>query len=858
MRVALVVLALLAAAPAQAGVRVVAPFDPADYADRAAVGLLVPGAGPTVTREAALAALLRGKLEHGLLGGIAAGENRIELGAPGEPEILVSLPPPGRSDNDVRYPIALLGERGLLTSDSTRIDGLVSVTDVATGRLRVVENDDPAQALEELDDRIERNSDWRLPLTIALAALLIALAIVRPRYALRALLVALAANLWLSPLLAVAAGVAVLLLPLGWACAAILLAYLVSMGLDPETVALSPFGPSQSGRFYGINNLLETMLLAPALLGAALLGRAGILVAGLAFVTIGGNRFGADGGGIVVLAVAYLVLWLRLRGEQPSWRLAGLVAAGAVALALALLGLDAATGGSSHVTDAVGDGPAALAGDIADRIELSVRRTAASLGATAVVLGSLAILVAVALRARRSPVLDAFLVGIAVSLVVNDTPGDVLGMGAAIAIALARYTPEHGWLSSGPMRRAAALLATARLLARSGRVRRRGGGLADARDDRGHGPDGDDHRGAVDPARVDPQGRPLERSQGLRRGRMRRLPHVRGGRVDGQRRPQPRRRQSRFGDRGRARHQRPGRDALVLGQPQQAGNRRRRCVRLRDPLRLPDGIPRDVAAIACDLDRTLTWQDGVLRPRTAAALRAAGEAGIHVVIATGRMYRSVRPYAEAVGVTAPLVCYQGAAVVDPVTGEWLLHEPIPLELAREAIAAVEDEGFALNCYVDDDLYVAAITEHARSYADFQSIPLHEVGDLLGWIERPPTKLVVVDDPARLDELRPRLEQRFGERLYIAKSLPYFLELASPAISKGSGLAFVAEHVGFTAERTIAFGDGENDLELLDWAGFGIAVENADDRLKARADWICPSAEEEGVAQVLEALLHLTP
>lgn len=458
MRVALVVLALLAAAPAQAGVRVVAPFDPADYADRAAVGLLVPGAGPTVTREAAFAALLRGKLEHGLLGGIAAGENRIQLGEPGGPEILVSLPPPGRSDNDVRYPIALLGERGLLTSDSTRIDGLVSVTDIATGRLRVVENDDPAQALEKLDDRIERNSEWRLPLTIALAALLIALAFVRPRYALRALLVALAANLWLSPLLAVAAGVAVLLLPLGWACAAILLAYLVSMGLDPETVALSPFGPSQSGRFYGINNLLETMLLAPALLGAALLGRAGILVAGLAFVTIGGNRFGADGGGIVVLAIAYLVLWLRLRGERPSWRLAALVAVGAVALALALLGLDAATGGSSHVTDAVGDGPAALAGDIADRIELSVRRTAASLGATMVVLGSLAILVAVALRARRSPVLDAFLVGIAVSLVVNDTPGDVLGMGAAVAIALARYTPERGWLSSETMRRAAVLL----------------------------------------------------------------------------------------------------------------------------------------------------------------------------------------------------------------------------------------------------------------------------------------------------------------------------------------------------------------------------------------------------------------
>jgi mono/diheme cytochrome c family protein len=459
MRVALVVLALLAAAPAQAGVRVVAPFDPAEYADRAAVGLLVPGAGPTVTRESALAALLRGKLEHGLLGGIAAGENRIVLGAPGGPEILVSLPPAGRTDNDVRYPIALLGARGLLTSDSTRIDGLVSVTDIATGRLRVVAADDPAQALEDLDRRIERNYDWRLPLTIALAALLIGMAILRPQHAVRALLVVLAANLWLSPLVAVAAGIAVLLLPLGWACAAVLLAYLVAMGIDAETVALSPFGPSQSGRFYGINNLLETMLLAPALVGAALLGRAGVLVAALAFVTIGGNRFGADGGGIVVLAVAYLVLWLRLRGERLSWRLAALVAVGAIALALALLGLDAATGGSSHVTDAVGDGPAALAGDIADRIELSVRRTAASIGATAVVLGSLAILIAIALRSRREPVLDAYLVGLAVSLVVNDTPGDVLGVGAAIAITLVRHTPEHGWLSSESMRRAAVLLA---------------------------------------------------------------------------------------------------------------------------------------------------------------------------------------------------------------------------------------------------------------------------------------------------------------------------------------------------------------------------------------------------------------
>jgi hydroxymethylpyrimidine pyrophosphatase-like HAD family hydrolase len=160
--------------------------------------------------------------------------------------------------------------------------------------------------------------------------------------------------------------------------------------------------------------------------------------------------------------------------------------------------------------------------------------------------------------------------------------------------------------------------------------------------------------------------------------------------------------------------------------------------------------------------------------------------------------------------------------------------------------------------VDDDLYVARVTENARSYADFQSLPLHEVGDLLAWIERPPTKLVVVDEPAALDALRPQLEERFGERLFIAKSLPYFLELASPSISKGSGLAFVAAHLGFDVERTVAFGDGENDLELLERAGYGVSVEGGHEALLALADWTCPGPGEEGVAQVLEAYLDSRP
>ena len=218
------------------------------------------------------------------------------------------------------------------------------------------------------------------------------------------------------------------------------------------------------------------------------------------------------------------------------------------------------------------------------------------------------------------------------------------------------------------------------------------------------------------------------------------------------------------------------------------------------------------------------------------------------------MFRSVRPYLVEAGIDDPVICYQGAVVADPRTGEFLRHEPIPLGLARETIAVLGEEGFHVNCYVDDELYVDEVTPEAERYAGFQNLPLHEVGDLTAWLSAPPTKLVAIGDPDLLDGLEVRMKARFDGRLYISKSLPFFLEFASPEVTKGSGLGFLAEHLGFTRERTVAFGDGENDVELLEWAGFGVAVANAHPRVLAVADWVCPSADEEGVAQVVEALL----
>jgi Cof subfamily protein (haloacid dehalogenase superfamily) len=230
------------------------------------------------------------------------------------------------------------------------------------------------------------------------------------------------------------------------------------------------------------------------------------------------------------------------------------------------------------------------------------------------------------------------------------------------------------------------------------------------------------------------------------------------------------------------------------------------------------------------------------------------QAGVSVIIATGRMFRSVRPYALAAEIAEPVVCYQGALVADPVSGAWLRHTPMPLDEAFEVIEATADLGHTVLCYVDDELYVARETPASDAYARFQSLPVHVVGDLAGWLERQPTKLVTVGEPEEMDALGVVMRTRFGRRLYIAKSLPYFLEFAAPSVTKAAGLQFVAERLGFAREATIAFGDGENDVELLEWAGYAVAVANAHERVLAIADYVCPSVDEEGVAQVVEAVV----
>lgn len=451
-----------------------------DWEDEAAIGLVVPDAGPETSEQRARTALARGEVRNSLRGGPPGGRALIELlplrdMSEGPPMIVVGLPQGGEQPNDRRYPVAVFGNgfEGLLVSDSTRIPGLVSIADIAPTALGQEDGlswqaaDDPASELVALDRRISENNDSRLPATLLAAALILVLAFVRPRAALLGFATGLAANLVLGVAgvsepwvvlvvigLAVAIGAPLLAevlrsgFAVGAALVAVLVAYLVVLGIDGPSVALSPFGPTQNARFYGISNLLETLFLVPAFAGAALVARrfgaAGFgVVALLVLVLVAGSRFGADGGGAIVLAAGFAVLAVLLANARPrAFALAGAAAVGLVAL---LVALDAATGGSSHVTRALEDGPRGLASDLAERVELSLARlTANPLVAVVVVLGVvlLALLVTRTVRAdsplaeRAAPL--ALAAAIAASLIVNDSPNDVVLGGLVGYLAVER------------------------------------------------------------------------------------------------------------------------------------------------------------------------------------------------------------------------------------------------------------------------------------------------------------------------------------------------------------------------------------------------------------------------------------
>ena len=388
----------------------------------------------------------------------------------------MTLPPRGRLvANDERYPIAVVGGNfhGLLTSATTRIPGLVSIVDIAPtalgrvrGRLGAVGSSDPLATLERLDQQVHANNRLKMPILIILAVVLALLACIRSALALPAVLAALLTSLGVGALgianepLLIAVMVAGTLFG-GWAIASgtrspsrllaaivvVFALHYVLLVLRPAWVAVTPLGPTQNSRFWGIGNQLETLLLAPAIAGSALaarrfgvLGFAVFAIFGLVLIT--DNRLGSDGGGAVVFGVALAITGARMLGLGRRGLVTLLLLNTAVALAI--ISLDLRVPGPDHLRSVFSQGLAGLSMVFVNRVPLAY---VPALHQQLPVLVPLAIffllILAFSIRTssgRTRDLVIAAACAIVTSLLLNDSAAYVLAGGAAVLAALAKFT----------------------------------------------------------------------------------------------------------------------------------------------------------------------------------------------------------------------------------------------------------------------------------------------------------------------------------------------------------------------------------------------------------------------------------
>jgi Cof subfamily protein (haloacid dehalogenase superfamily) len=255
--------------------------------------------------------------------------------------------------------------------------------------------------------------------------------------------------------------------------------------------------------------------------------------------------------------------------------------------------------------------------------------------------------------------------------------------------------------------------------------------------------------------------------------------------------------------------------------------------------------------IAADLDGTLMGEDFIISPKVKDAARRAMEKGVRFTIATGRAFGSVLPFAEELGINSPLICYQGGLIKDHLSGQVIYEQSVPLPLARQLIRFARQRGVHLNVYLDGRAYVERMTPEARYYTRIARAVVYPVGDMLAFLDRAPMKFIIILSDDATWPLIAELGALFAGQMRFVRSYPRFVEGIPLGVSKGHALARLADHLGLPLEETIGIGDNDNDLELVERAGLGVAMGNASPALKAAADYIAPHVDEEGVVEVIE-------
>jgi len=271
--------------------------------------------------------------------------------------------------------------------------------------------------------------------------------------------------------------------------------------------------------------------------------------------------------------------------------------------------------------------------------------------------------------------------------------------------------------------------------------------------------------------------------------------------------------------------------------------------------------PDRIRLLVLDIDGTIAGESNTIREPVLAAIRAAQAAGIQVAIATGRMFCSALRFHQAVGSQLPLIAYQGAFIKDPQTQQVHRHWPIDQEMAARMLDDLEHSrwrsALSIHFYLDDRLHVRDLSPVTQLYVGRSDIEPVVVGDLRRLFPQAPTKILALsDDPDLIAALMAHLRQRYTPaELYLTHSVATFFEATHPAVNKGTAVRYLAEGLlGIPAHQVMAIGDNYNDVEMLEYAGFSVAMGNAPPAVQALADWVAPSVEADGVAAAIEQFL----
>ncbi len=259
--------------------------------------------------------------------------------------------------------------------------------------------------------------------------------------------------------------------------------------------------------------------------------------------------------------------------------------------------------------------------------------------------------------------------------------------------------------------------------------------------------------------------------------------------------------------------------------------------------------------VCSDLDDTLIDSHQQLSDKVKEAITRYVDAGGKFVIATGRMTSGVMPVCRELGLTGEVLTFQGAVVTDISTGKTLEEVVFENKEAVEIGSFIENMGYYYQTYIEDYFITKKATEYTIMYGKLSVAKYKETGiNVSEYLQknnlRPP-KILLMEDAEKIPEMLKNLKENFRDKYLINTSKPFIIEIVPKSINKGKAVERLAQKYNIKREEVICIGDSANDIPMLEYAGLGVAVDNADFSTKKYADIIAPSCDEDGVAWVIE-------